>query len=182
MLVFCTSCGKHISDRVAACPFCRAARSDGGLPAGGALSSAAPPRPIWNPNAACNWSLLLSPAFGAYIHALNWMTLNEPARARSAKAWFYVSLLMTGIFGLLSVVGVDKQALRYLALLYLVIWYFAAGRPQARYVKERYGTDYPRRPWGKPLVIAVAAFVAFFILVLVLVVMTLVGAGLVRRG
>jgi hypothetical protein len=182
MLVFCSSCGKHISDRVAACPFCGAVRSDGALSGGGPLASAARPRPIWNPNAACNWSFLLSPAFGAYIHALNWMTLSEPERARWAKVWFHVSLLMTAVFGLLSVVGVDKQAVRYVALLYLVIWYFANGRPQARYVKEKYGKDYPRRPWGKPLLIAIAAFVAFFALVFVLVVVTLAVAGLVRRG
>jgi len=177
MLVFCASCGKRVSDRVTACPFCGAVRSGGG-----ALSSAAPSRPIWNPNAACNWSVLLSPAFGAYIHALNWMTLNEPERARSAKVWFHVSLLMTAIVGLLSVVGVDKQTLRYLGVVYLVIWYFANGRSQARYVKERYGKDYPRRPWGKPLLIAIAVFVVSIILVFVLVVMALVVAGLVRRG
>jgi hypothetical protein len=200
MLVFCSSCGKRISDRVATCPFCGAVRSDGPLPAdaearevrtsgsaginagGGALSSPARPRPIWNPNAACNWSTLFSPAFGAYIHALNWMTLNEPERARSAKAWFYVSLVMTGIYGLLFVVGVDQQAVRYLALLYLVTWYFANGRPQARYVKEKYGKDYPRKPWGKPLLIAVALFVAYFVLAFVLVLMAVVVAGLVRRG
>jgi hypothetical protein len=182
MLVFCSSCGKRISDRVTTCPFCGAGRSDASLPAPAEASSAAPPRPIWNPNAACNWSVLLSPAFGAYIHALNWMTLNEPQRARSAKVWFHVSLLMTAIVGLLSVVGVDKQTLRYLGVVYLVIWYFANGRSQARYVKERYGKDYPRRPWGKPLLIAIAVFVASIILVFVLVVMALVVAGLVRRG
>src|SRR5438093_5798048 len=181
VIVFCSSCGKRISDRVAACPFCGAARSDASVPAsvagGGAPTSAARPRPIWNPDAACNWSALLSPAFGAYIHALNWMTLNEPERARSAKAWFYVSLVMTGIYGLLSVVGVDQQAVRYLALLYLVTWYFANGRPQARYVKEKYGKDYPRKPWGKPLLIAVALFVAYFVLAFVLVLMAVVVAG-----
>src|SRR6059036_2859949 len=137
MLVFCSSCGKRISDRVTACPFCGAVRSDGSLPAPAEASSAAPPRPIWNPNAACIWAALLSPAFGAYIHALNWMTLNEPEKARSAKVWFYVSLVMIGIYMLLPLVGVDKIVGCCLALLYLPIWYFAAGRPQVRYVKEK---------------------------------------------
>jgi hypothetical protein len=109
------------------------------------------------------------------------MTLNEPERARSAKVWFYVSLVMLGIYMLVPLVGVDNQAVRYLALLYLVIWYFAAGRPQARYVKDKYGKDYPRRPWGKPLLIAIALFVAF-VLALVLVAMVVVMAGLVIRG
>ena len=134
MLVFCGSCGKRISDRVEACPFCGAVRSQDTQPDHAEaveMRTTARPRPIWNPNAACNWSVFLSPAFGAYIHSLNWMTLNEPARARSAKVWFQVSLLMTAMFALLPLVGVGQQAVRYLALLYLLIWYFAAGRPQA---------------------------------------------------
>ena len=124
----------------------------------------------------------MSPAFGAYLHSLNWMTLNEPARARSAKVWFQVSLLMTAMFSLLPLVGVGQQAVRYLALLYLLIWYFAAGRPQARYVKERYGQDYPRRPWGKPLLITIALFLACLVLAFVAVMTVVVVAGLVRPG
>jgi hypothetical protein len=40
MLVFCGSCGKRISDRVAVCPFCGAVRSDGTLPG---YAEASPP-------------------------------------------------------------------------------------------------------------------------------------------
>ena len=140
------------------------------------------PRPIWNPNAACNWSLFLSPAFGAYIHSLNWMTLNEPERARSARVWFLVSLLMTAMYALLPLAGVGQQAVRYLALLYLLIWYFAAGRPQGRYVKEKYGKGYPRRPWGKPLLIAIALFLAYPVFAFVVVMTVVTVAGAVRRG
>ena len=41
----------------------------------------------------------------------------------------------------------------------LLALYFSSGRPQARYVKEKFGNDYPRRPWGKTLLLAVAAFI-----------------------
>ena len=34
-------------------------------------------REIWNPNAAANWSLLFTPAFGAYIHYLNWQKMGK---------------------------------------------------------------------------------------------------------
>jgi len=140
------------------------------------------PRPIWNPNAACNWSLFLSPAFGAYIHSLNWMTLNEPARARSANVWFLVSLLMTTMLSLLPLAGVGAQEARSLALVYLLIWYFAAGRPQARYVKERLGTDYPRKAWGKPLLVAIALFLAYVVIAVVVVMTVVAVGGLVGRG
>jgi hypothetical protein len=192
----CPQCRRHVPARLSACRcgFSLQGASEvqftsptTGVPAsapsaittgGGAFPSAARPRPIWNPNAACNWSLLFSPAFGAYIHAQNWMTLNEPQRARSAKAWFYGSLGILGMSLPLHLVGVAEQAGRGLGILYLLIWYFAAGRPQARYVKGKYGKDYPRRAWGKPLLIAMASVVAYFALAIVLVVL----AGLLRRS
>ena len=30
---------------------------------------------LWNPNAAASWSLLFSPAFGAFLHMKNWQAL-----------------------------------------------------------------------------------------------------------
>jgi len=125
---------------------------------------------------------LFSPAFGAYIQSLNWTTLNEPVRARSAKVWFLVSLLMTTMLSLLPLAGVGQQEARYLALLYLLIWYFAAGRPQARYVKEKYGRDYPRKAWGKPLLIAIALFLAYVVIAVVVVMTVVAVGGLVGRG
>lgn len=41
------------------------------------------------------------------------------------------------------------------------MWYFAAGRAQVKYVKERFGKSYPRRRWRKPLVIAVGVLVGY---------------------
>jgi hypothetical protein len=175
----CPQCQRHVPARLSAC------RCGFSLQGAGEVQFNSPttggragPPPIWNPNAACNWSLLFSPAFGAYIHAQNWMTLNEPQRARAAKVWFYVSLVMLGVSLALHLVGVAEDVARALGVVYLGIWYFAAGRPQARFVKGKYGEDYPRRPWGKPLLIATASVVAYFALAFVLVVM----AGWVRRG
>jgi hypothetical protein len=109
------------------------------------------------------------------------MTLNEPERARSAKAWFQGSLLLIAVSTFLPLMGVNEQAVRFLGLPYLLIWYFAAGRPQARYVKEKYGKDYPRQPWGRPVLISIALFVAYLVLVVV-VMMALIVAGLATRG
>ena len=112
------------------------------------------------------------------IHA----PLNEPVRARSARIWSLVSLFMTTMLSLLPLAGVGQQAARSLALLYLLIWYFAAGRPQARYVKERYGRAYPRKPWSKPLLIAIALFVAYCVVAVVVVMTVVAVGGLVGRG
>jgi hypothetical protein len=49
---------------------------------------------IWNPNSAANWSLLFTPAFGAFLHMKNWEALGEPAKASSAKLWATTTLVV----------------------------------------------------------------------------------------
>jgi hypothetical protein len=123
---------------------------------------------LWNPNAAANWSLLFTPAFGAYLHMLNWREIGQPERASASKVWFVVSLALLAISLLIGLLASDERGAggggRGIALIFLIVWYFASARGQARYVKERWGSDYPRRGWGKPLLIAIAAYAAFIAL------------------
>jgi hypothetical protein len=49
---------------------------------------------LWNPNAAASWSVLFSPAFGAFLHMKNWQALGEPAKASAAKIWAIATLLV----------------------------------------------------------------------------------------
>lgn len=123
---------------------------------------------IWNPNAAANWSLLFTPAFGALIHMKNWRALGEPARAATAKVWVIVSFVFLALVVLLGVVAPDSKpidaASRGGGLILLIAWYAGSGREQARYVKSRFGNGYVRRGWGRPLMIAFAALVALFVI------------------
>jgi uncharacterized membrane protein YfcA len=124
-------------------------------PAEGAVGKAPP---LWNPNAAANWSLVFSPAFGAFLHMANWRALGETEKARSARAWFIGSLLFffAGIASS-TLLSVTDALVRSLGLVYLVVWYYSAAKPQVSYVKARFGKDYPRRGWSKPLLVALAA-------------------------
>lgn len=117
---------------------------------------------MWNPSSAASWSVLFSPVFGSYLHAMNWRTLNEQERYSKAMIWCYV-----GIAVLVASVFLSKGGAA-LNFWYLIIWYFAAARSQAKYVKERFGNNYPRQAWGKPLCIAGASLMAFCIVVVVL--------------
>jgi small-conductance mechanosensitive channel len=122
---------------------------------------------IWNPNAAANWSLLFSPAFGAFLHMLNWRALGEPEKAASAKNWFIASLVMLVVYVLVTLSLADTKAAdgatRGLGLAYLFVWYFAVARGQANYVKDRFGKAYPRKGWGKPLLIALLAMIGYVV-------------------
>jgi len=106
------------------------------------IASEAPP--LWNPNACGNWSLLFTPVFGSFLVWKNWQAVDQPR----GLAWFVVSVLM--LLPTVIVPGVG--------LLYLIVWYFASVKPQARFVRERYGNDYPRRGWGKPLLVGFGAY------------------------
>jgi Flp pilus assembly protein TadD len=122
---------------------------------------------IWNPNAAANWSILFTPAFGSYLQMLNWRTLNESAKASSAQSWFYASLLMLFICFLIGTFVSDREdryiILWWLSFPYLITWYLAAGRSQGKYVKAKFGTNYPKKPWGRALLVAAGALIGCWV-------------------
>jgi hypothetical protein len=120
-----------------------------------------PAGPIWNPSAAARWSLLFTPAFGAFIHMQNWQALGHARQAASARKWFYASLLLllVQVFSraLNARLGTEPLLMHPLTVLFLAVWYFGAARQQAVLVKTRYGGRYPRRSWDKALLGAVIA-------------------------
>lgn len=165
--MFCSQCGTENQPEARFCQKC-----------GNSLSGmTAQPKPsvdsqdtgsaIWNPNATANWSLIFSPAFGSYLQMLNWRALGEPEKAASAQSWFYISLAMLAVYVLMGVFMDDSKAsdgaAGGLGSLFLIAWYFSVGRAQSKYVREKFGSSYARKPWGKVLLIGVAASVGFFI-------------------
>jgi hypothetical protein len=119
--------------------------------------------PLWNPNAAANWSLLFTPIFGCWLHMLNWRALGETERAESAKTWLMLSSLMLvglNFVGVLVRIAGSAQITGLVSFVLLLTWYFASARGQARWVAERYGNRYPRKGWWQPLLGAVVLSVA----------------------
>ncbi len=146
-----------------------------------ALSALASP-PLWNPNAAANWCILFTPAFGAYLHMLNWRALGENDKAAASQRWFYTGVGVLVLYVLMALMAGDKVGdgvSRLIGIIFLLSWYFASAREQARYVKQKFGTDYNRKPWGKALGLAVAALVGYFVLAVILGVIAglLAGSG-----
>lgn len=136
--------------------------------------------PLWNPNAAANWCILFTPAFGAYLHMLNWRALGESDKAAASQRWFYASVGMLALYLLIALMASDKVAdgvPRLLGLIFLLSWYFASAREQARYVKQKFGADYTRQPWSKALGLAVLALVGYLLLAVVFGVVAAILAG-----
>jgi len=124
--------------------------------------------PLWNPESGGAWCLLLSVAFGAWIMKQNWKALGEDKRASVSLIWFIVSLVVLALVIILP-------AGRALAFIYLMIWYFAENRPQIKYVKERFGKQYPHRPWFKVVLLG-------FVLVLIYAFVVGVASVVIHRA
>ena len=108
-------------------------------------------RVLWNPNAAGLWSLILTPIFGAWLHAKNWHTLGEPIKARTSMWWVYASAAALVATALLSTFLPLLFRFTYGSL--LVAWWIKSGNEQHQYVKQRF-PDYQKKRWGTPLSIA----------------------------
>ena len=101
---------------------------------------------MWNPNGAGNWSLLFTPVFGSFLVWKNWQAIGESSRG---LGWFICSLVMLLPSVLIPGAGI----------LYLIVWYFSSVKKQTRFIEDRWGKQYPRRGWTKPLLCGVAAYV-----------------------
>jgi hypothetical protein len=122
---------------------------------------------LWNPSAAANWSLLFSVVFGAVLHMKNWEALGEPEKAASSKKWaigalvFFVAMILFSVFATNEKLADGLTKILGFAL--LLTWYFSSGRAQQRYVLAKFGKNYPRRGWLKPIGWALLAILGFII-------------------
>jgi len=129
----------------------------------------APPPPsrpptLWNPKAAVCWSLLFSPAFGAFLHARNAAAMGRVDEARTNRAWFYVSIAYLGLsLVAIPIPAIPDGLLRLAALGLLFGWFFSLGRKQITYVRETWRDRYQRKPWTKPLLIAFCCLIGTFV-------------------
>ena len=113
-----------------------------------------PPK-LWNPNAAANWSVLLSPLFGIFLHRQNWKAMGEHKEANKSLVWLLVgiTLLILGFFA-------DVPAVVW--VIFLIAWYFIHAKKQSRHVEEDYGDDYEHRHWLPAIGTAIGTIVVFF--------------------
>lgn len=136
---------------------------------------------LWNPNAAAIWGLLLSPIFGAVLHMKNWQALGDAKKAAESRMW---AIACSGFFIVLILASILFEESKALDLVsraggfgLLIAWYIQSARTQIRYIAGRFGTTYPRRGWGKPLLYAFLVFVAFMVVVFVLALVTGAASG-----
>lgn len=112
---------------------------------------------LWYPNAAFRWSLILTPAFGAWIHAENWSALGKDKEANHSMVWFYAMLIIDLWIIIFQPVGFG------IILVWVMnnIWYASLAKTQMTYVEEELGNEYERKRWRQPLAFATLCFIFF---------------------
>lgn len=140
---------------------------------------AQPDERIWNPNATALWSIVLTPVFGAYLQALNWERLNEPARAQKSKYWTYAGIGLVTVLLEIRIWDPERDAfrLRCFIFYFLLLWYFTSALSQVKFVLRRFGNDYPRRRWAIALAGGFASMILYPAAVIYL---TYIGAYAIR--
>ena len=117
---------------------------------------------LWNPNAAACWSLLFSPAFGAFLHARNAESLGRLDEAKANWVWFYISLGYLGfVLASIFVPVIPNILFDGVAIGILLGWYFSLGKKQIQYVKETCQSRYQRKPWAKPLLVGFGCMLGY---------------------
>lgn len=120
---------------------------------------------LWNPIAAVLWSLLLTPAFGAWLHMRNWERLGQPDKARQSRYWFAALLLIALASYTAAAAGAllgreDLKLPWWTSLVLFGVWCVLSAYPQIRHVDEQHGESYARRSWAAPIVIGLLAICA----------------------
>lgn len=120
---------------------------------------------LWNPTAAALWSLLFTPAFGAWLHMRNWERLGRPAQARQARYWFAAMLLISLASAVAGAAGAllgreDLVAPWWTSLLLFSAWACLSAYPQIQHVDDHHGERYVRRSWAAPILTGLAAICA----------------------
>lgn len=110
---------------------------------------------LWNPSAAVGWSLVFTPVFGAWVHAMNWEALGDRRQAATSRAWAWASAVaLLGAFAVM-LAGPQDSAFhdtgRAVGVGLLVAWYLLCGKAQTDLVRRRYGGAYVHRSWRAPL-------------------------------
>jgi GYF domain 2 len=117
------------------------------------------PVALWNPTACVNWSLFFTPIFGSLLIWRNYQILKDDPKAQKALFWAAACIALAVISMFLPE---NKAAAGLYAL--MIPWYILVARPQMKYVKERFGSTYPKKSWKQPLGIAIAGLVFYGVL------------------
>lgn len=139
------------------------------------------PIALWNPFWSVIWAVIFTPVFGAFIQRINWNEMGDAGRAAISGLWVKGSLfyLLAYLFAEPWLPEGDFSAWYFPAsyALFYILWVFLSGKEQIKAVRDRFGSDYYHRLWGRPLMMGAAGLV-LWMAISVTYVIALIFAGI----
>lgn len=113
--------------------------------------------PVYSPEAAAVWSIVLTPMFGAVLHLANARVLGDIRLCRIAWSWTVALAIITlaGLYAAFNMAMTASAPFRASLILSFVtlVWYFLAGQAQSRHLLNAHGARYPRKGMFMPALI-----------------------------
>ncbi|MCC6072828.1 hypothetical protein ACFSQU_13780 [Massilia sp. GCM10020059] len=117
--------------------------------------------PLWSPVGIVLWSVLFTPAFGAWLQMYNYRRLGDDAAAAVAWRWCLGGLAVLGWNALASAIGqrlgLDTPLFDWVNGVVFLAWVWATLPGHSRAV----GPAYARRGWDSVVVLGLLAAVAY---------------------
>lgn len=122
---------------------------------------AASSQALWNPHTAAGWSVLLTPAFGAFIVMCNWAAIGDAHQARLARRWCLGALAVLALNTIVDAfkrrMNIETSCVDWSTLAFALAWYAGPVRAQGRLLRARFGAGYRRARWDAALKLALLA-------------------------
>ena len=168
---YCPGCGSQITQTPPQGQYAPPPPQYGQVPPQGQYAPPPPPQygqydqsgtpRLYNPSAAANWSILLTPVFGGWCVYTNYKELGEQSRAQTSLIVTIVIAAATVFGPLLSLFTALPDAIgRAIPLVTLILWYLIEAKGQINFIKSR-NIVYEKKPWGTPVLIGLIATVAY---------------------
>lgn len=121
---------------------------------------------LWNPMWAILLSFIFTPVFGGIICGMNWRAMGkEEMSVRSfsyMRSTIFIMVLYIFAEPMLRGIPYTQYVLLTIMVLLWLVWTFADGIKQLKYVNENYGEDYEHKFWAKSITWGVGGWVAYY--------------------
>ncbi len=126
------------------------------------------PVALWNPMWVILLSFVFTPVFGGIVSGLNWRSLGEIEKSYVSFSWMRSTVLVMVLYifiePLLRGIPYTQYVLLTLMVALWLVWVFADGLPQLKYVNNYFGDDYEHKFWAKTITWGVGGWVAYYAL------------------
>jgi hypothetical protein len=120
---------------------------------------------LWSTAGIAAWSLLFTPAFGAWLQMYNWRRMGDAARAGRAWYWCLGGLAVLGwnaiAYAIGARLGLDSMLFGWVSVALYAAWMIDTWPAHAQAVGKEWHARRVPRAWDSVVVLGLAAALAY---------------------